>query len=146
MPELADYDVSSLYIDPTGLSDSSQRLLAHAKEVADAIGAINTTLSGLALGWAGRTQLEVDTMNNQWTSTMHGLFGTEDSPESGVLNVMAAGVMAVAAGNAQSEVALTEMFQKFLLGVDSPGDGGGTPGSAPEDMMDFDTTAISADW
>ncbi|MFK4222301.1 hypothetical protein [Streptomyces sp. NPDC019890] len=146
MPELADYDVSSLYIDPTGLSDSSQKLLAHAKEVADTIGAINSTLSGLALGWAGKTQEEVDRMNNQWTSTMRGLFGTEDAPESGVLNVMAAGVMAVAAGNAQTEVALAEMFQKFLQDVDSPGDGGATPGSAPQDMMNFDVTAVSADW
>lgn len=146
MPELADYDVSSLYIDPTGLSDSSQKLLAHAKEVADTIGAINSTLSGLALGWAGRTQEEVDRMNNQWTSTMRGLFGTEDAPESGVLNVMAAGVMAVAAGNAQTEVALAEMFRQFLQGVDSPGDGGATPGSAPQDMTDYNLTAVSADW
>jgi hypothetical protein len=103
-------------------------------------------LSGLALGWAGKTQEEVDKMNNRWTSTMRGLFGTEDSPQSGVLNVMAAGVMAVAAGNAQTEVALADMFRKFLEGVDSPGDGGGTPGSAPEDLTNLDNTAITADW
>ncbi|WP_406175081.1 WXG100 family type VII secretion target [Streptomyces sp. NBC_00996] len=146
MPELVDYDVSSLYIDPTGLSDSSKKLLAHAKEVADTITSINNTLSGLALGWAGKTQEEADKMNNQWTATMRGLFGTEDAPESGVLNVMALGVVSVAAGNAHTEVSLAEMFQKFLQGVDSPGNGDGTPGSAPEDMTNIDTTAITADW
>ncbi|MFI5798080.1 WXG100 family type VII secretion target [Streptomyces sp. NPDC051677] len=144
MPDLADYDLSSLYIDPTGLSDSAKNLLAHAKEVADGITAINNTLKGLALGWAGRTQEEVDKMNNQWTSTMRGLFGTEDAPESGVLNVMAAGVMAVAAGNAQTEVALAEMFQNFLKGLSSSG--GDLPGSSPQDQTNPDQTAVSTDW
>jgi hypothetical protein len=144
MPELVDYDTSSLYIDPTGLSGSAKKLVAHAKEVADSITAINHTLSGLALGWAGKTQEEVDKMNNQWTSTMRGLFGTEGSPENGVLNVMAAGVMAVAVGNAHAEVALAEMFQKFLHGIGSSD--GGLPGSTPHDLTNLDDTAITADW
>ncbi|MEU5095086.1 hypothetical protein [Streptomyces sp. NPDC020996] len=119
MPGLADHDLSSLSIDPTGLSDSARKLLTHAKEVADTITAINNTPAGLALGWAGRTQEEMDRMNNQWTSTMRGLFGTKNA----------------------------EMFQKFLPGLNSSG--GSTPDSLPRDRTNVclvDLTAITADW
>ncbi|QIQ03514.1 hypothetical protein [Streptomyces liangshanensis] len=139
------YDASSLYIDPQSIVTSARLLTTYAQDVADAITRINTTLGDLALGWAGETQQEVDLMNQRWTTVMRGLFGTEDSPESGVLNVMAAGAEAVAAGNAQTEVALRDMFKQFGSAIDAP-QGSGTPGSAPADRTDLDYTAITADW
>ena len=145
MPQYVDYDATSLYIDPIGLAESAKRLMDHAKEVADTITAINHTLSGLALSWAGKTQEEAEKMNSHWTATMRGLFGTEDAPQSGVLNVMAAGTSAVAMANGHTELVIADMFVKFLGGIQKPGDGK-TSDSPPKDQTNLDDTAITADW
>ncbi|WP_329366229.1 hypothetical protein [Streptomyces sp. NBC_01483] len=145
MPQYVDYDGASLYIDPIGLSQSAKRLIAHAKEVAETITAINHTLSALALSWAGKTQEEAEKMNGAWTATMRGLFGTEDVPQSGVLNVMAAGTEAVAMVNGQTELAIADMFVKFLGEIQKPSSG--TPSDKPpEDHTTIDNSAIIAHW
>lgn len=144
--ETADYDSVSLYIDPTGLGGSADRLRSLAQEVADSITSIQHTLEGLALGWAGKTQEEAQAMNQRWTAVMRELFGSEGDAGSGVLNVVASGTAAVAMGSAHIEVEIADMFRRFSESLAAPGDGSGTPTSPPSDRTDTTITAITADW
>jgi len=148
MAQKADYDTSSIYVEPDELRSIADRLDSAASDVADAVGRINDQTSGLALGWSGKTQQEAEDFSNQWTRVMKGLFGTEEHPEDGVLNVLVGGLRGAGAGYAKTEHALADMFREFKKHLNSGdgGSGGKAPEKAPDDILDTNQTAITEDW
>jgi len=142
-----DYDSASITVDTQQLAVSATNLKNLSQNVADSITQIQNTLSNLALSWAGTTQAEADALTTQWNLVMTGLFGSEDGTVLGVLNVLASGTQAVAAGFAQTEVSLQKMFVQFSTGMNTPSpDGDTTPTSSPAPVTDTSTTAVTETW
>lgn len=141
------YDEASLYVDPQGLVGQSEAMLGLARNVSDSLGRINETFRGLELGWAGRTSEEAQDFADRWEAVMRQLFGTRESPETGVLPVIASGLRMVGANFAVSEQALADFFRQFGEGMEGGGDGSGrSPDAAPPNLDDINLTAITETW
>lgn len=145
MANKADYDTVSIHVEPDELTSIANRLDFAAADVSDSIGRINTQLTGLQLGWSGRTEQEATDFSNHWVHVMTELFGTEDHPEKGVLNAIVGGLRAAGGGYSKTEHALADMFRDFKKNM-STGGGGDTPTDPPKDITDTSETAITEDW
>jgi uncharacterized protein YukE len=141
------YDNTILYVDPDGLKRQADSLLSLVQSVNGSLSTIQGVLEGLQFNWAGQTAAEVADFNGWWSSVMRQLFGTEDDPEAGVLQVIASGLMGVAGNFAEVEQELAKNFRAFGAGLESGGDGTAeTPTTAPEDVDDLTYTAITEVW
>ncbi|WP_165978274.1 WXG100 family type VII secretion target [Actinomadura darangshiensis] len=154
-----DYDaVKKIAIGPTGLQSTAKRLLALAQEVADALSRVQTTLNGLTSeGWSGGTQQEAEDFNRRWLAVMKELFGTEADPGTGVLNAIASGVGVAGDNYAKTESGLAEIWKKFSSNLptaeeladedlDDDGKKDEPIREKPEDVLDTNKTAITADY
>lgn len=141
----ADYDAVKLYVDPDGLKGRADALTRLAEDVVNCLNNIENTLSGLQLGWAGRTADEAKDFGNRWETVMKELFGTHDHPETGVLNAIVDGLLTTRGDYATAEDALTQFFKKFGEGLASGGDTA-TPTSPPPSINDLNLTAITETW
>ncbi|MFF4652823.1 WXG100 family type VII secretion target [Streptomyces sp. NPDC001380] len=122
MPDIApDYDSATLNIDPAALDTAAQKLIEHAGNIVGSLNRISSSFAELQFQWAGDTAEQVQALNSWWDSVMRDLFGTEENPDQGVLNVMAAGVKAAAVGFSQTEVEIQQMFVKFAEGLAAAG-------------------------
>jgi len=122
MSEPSNYDSTSLVIkvDPTALWSLSQSDLPNdADVVASAIGSIQTTWQGLALGWAGTTADEAQDFNTRWNAAIAALFGTQADPSSGVLSKIADAVGTASLNYAATESTVTTMFTSFSSSLNS---------------------------
>ena len=146
MPQInADYDAANLYIDPDGLKGRADALLALGKDVVDSLVNIENTLSSLQLGWAGQTAEEAKDFGDRWETVMKELFGSNDHPETGVLNGVVDGLLITRADFSLAENALVQFFQKF--GETLAGGGQSTtPTSPPPSITDLNLTAITETW
>ncbi|TKA02073.1 WXG100 family type VII secretion target [Actinacidiphila oryziradicis] len=141
---MADYDSASLSVDPQTINTFVNALKAQAQDVADTLISINGTLSGLALGWAGDTADEVQVFNDSWTNTMTSMFGTQDDPSKGVLNVIIGGLQEVAVGYSWTELQLAGMWQQFYTQLSSAASGSAaTPTSTPPNVGNTNYTAVT---
>jgi uncharacterized protein YukE len=141
---MADYDSASLYVDTETILESANALMGQAQEVVDDLTNIGNQLSGLALSWAGQTSEDVQQINDSWTSVMTQMFGTQDSPQSGCINVIVAGLRQVGAGYSVVEWQLASMWQQFYSQLTSDATGsGGLPTSPPQNITDSSSTAVT---
>lgn len=161
MAETTNYDlVDKISVGPSSLTTTATQLKTHAQEIADAIGRVQATLNGLtSQGWRGGTQQEAEDFNRRWLAVMKELFGTEEDPGGGVLNAISMGV-GIAGGNyGRAENGLNDIWNKFASGLptaaeladdDGDADNDGTPDEPnrdkPEDVLDTNKTAITADY
>jgi len=144
------YDSATVRVDPQTVDDCAIVLQSAAQEMVNLLEDINTTLSNLALGWAGQTADEAQEMNNAWTTVMTDLFGssdqshgTPDAAAEGVIGVMLSGLTMVAAGFSQAEMGLVKMFQDFYSSLTSGSSDTTTPTSAPQSVTDPTNTAVT---
>jgi uncharacterized protein YukE len=106
----ADYNAVNLSMAPAEISQTSLALQLAVEEVVSSLEVINTTLSDLALGWAGSTATEAKDFIDQWLAAMTNLFGSDKSATQGVLNQVMT-ILANAAGNYSSaEQSVVSMF------------------------------------
>lgn len=124
MPGDADYDVSSIKIEPQALGSDSDRLITLAGDVGDSIKRINDTVGGLKLGWVAKSADEAQAFNDRWNAVMKQLFGEKDG-QIGVLTAMAGGILGTGVAYSHLELELESAFLKFSSGLaDTSGDGG----------------------
>jgi uncharacterized protein YukE len=110
---MADYDSASLYIDTQTVLDCYNSLKSQTQDMVDDLTSINNQLSALALTWAGQTAQDVQQINDSWTNSMKSLFGTQDDPQSGCLNVILAGLFAIGGGYSVVEDQLQQTWKQF---------------------------------
>ncbi|GAB2836850.1 hypothetical protein GCM10027176_46540 [Actinoallomurus bryophytorum] len=140
-----DYDAAILYVDPDGIKARADDLETLAKDVVDSLEHIETTLSALQLGWAGKTADEAKDFGDRWELVMKELFGSNDHPETGVLNAIVNGLLTTRGDFAKAEDALVQFFQQFGDHLAAGGDSS-TPTSAPPSITDLNLTAITETW
>ncbi|WP_055588237.1 WXG100 family type VII secretion target [Peterkaempfera griseoplana] len=124
MPGSADYDVSTIKIDPEPLGAEGKSLVQLAQEMGDAILRINNTAAGLKLGWVSPSADEAQDFANRWTKVMTDMFGEKDGA-TGALPALAGGVMGTAVGFSHVEHQLWQAFNDFQLGMAGGGVGVG---------------------
>jgi hypothetical protein len=110
---MADYDSASLYVDTQTILECYNSLKSQTQDMIDDLTSVQNQLNALALTWAGQTAEDVQQINDGWTSAMKSLFGTEDDPKSGCLNVILAGLFAIAGGYSVVEDQLQQTWKQF---------------------------------
>ncbi|SEG18836.1 hypothetical protein SAMN05216223_103556 [Actinacidiphila yanglinensis] len=119
----ADYDVSTIRIDPHALGTGSAKLVSLANDVADAIKRVGDAVADLKLGWVSKSADEARAFNDRWNRVMKQMFGEKDG-EIGILPAMAGGILATAVAYSNLEIELQSAFLKFSGGLaDTGGDG-----------------------
>ncbi|MDN3354937.1 hypothetical protein [Actinomadura sp. DC4] len=143
----ADYDgLQTLAISPWGLHDTAKTIVQLAQDIADSLGRISDTLGSLTFdSWKGETQQEVDDMADRWLDVSYNLFGSEDTPNDGVLNAVADGIGIAGDNYNKAEIGLVNIWHKFAANVGT-GDGSDEQKDKPADQMDTNKTAITADY
>ncbi|GAA4620328.1 hypothetical protein GCM10023196_003880 [Actinoallomurus vinaceus] len=145
-----DYDsVTTFYVNPHNnvpgdLVSHTNNIVASNQNIVDALSTINKTLSDLNLGWAGKTSQEAKDFGDRWNAVMKELFGTEDEPSIGALNLIATGLYTAAGTFAQAEHALMDFFGNFVNALWSSTGGGS--GGAPQSITDATMTAVTETW
>jgi len=109
----ANYDDSSLTIDPAVLSDAAQSVKESVAEISLQLKLMNIVLTDLTLSWTGTSASAANKYNDEWNDALQDLFGTKGDPDSGALTTLASGVSAAAQNYNQTEDAVTQMFSKF---------------------------------
>jgi hypothetical protein len=125
----ADYSAVTLSMTPSEISQTSLALQFAVEEVASSLEVINTTITALALGWAGDTATQAKDFVDQWLAAMTSLFGSQDGATPGVLADVVT-ILADAAGDySGAEQAVVSMFSGLSSAL-APGSGG-SASSAP---------------
>jgi len=112
-PIPANYDSSSISVDPGGLNSCSDAITAQVQDIANYLGNINNALSNLALSWAGQAANAASTYNTDWASVVQALFGTQDDPSTGALNILVGGLSSAAQNYSAAEAAIAKMFTDY---------------------------------
>ncbi|MDN3357277.1 hypothetical protein [Actinomadura sp. DC4] len=145
MPDsLADYDsVQTFIVSPRDILVHARNIESDSQVIADSLGVIVDALQSLNLGWAGKTAQEANDFGDRWTAVAKELFGTDDHPEDGALNIVLDGVYIVASLFAGAEQGLKDFFTDMTTAL--AGDGGGDSGH-PASITDVTTTAVTETW
>lgn len=133
MPENADYDLTTIKIDPQALGTDGTKLADLAKEIGESVIRINDIAAGLKLGWVAPSAEEAHEFGDRWTRVMTQMFGQEGG-ELGVLPAICGGILSAAVGFSQLEIELWQAFTDFSneLAVPSGGNTGPTDHLGPE--------------
>lgn len=167
-----DYDWTTLRAQPGEMDLLATKLEWLSDQVAGRIHHINEVLNGLSLQWQGESAAEQKDISDRWLRVFSALFGTEANPETGVLNAIVGGVKKAASNLAQAENEAWKMFNRYHESLIAPPmdqlvagsamigsamAGGSDPEATyqsvldqldkpPQDQMDTDHTAVTADY
>lgn len=126
----ADYDAVTMTVAPVDLITAGQQITAAVTEIVDCLNAIDNTLDGLQLGWAGSTAAEAKDFGDQWSAAMIQMFGTKAAPGEGVMNVVIFALMSAGNNYDAAEDAICQMFNGFGTKL-SPAAGAARRATAP---------------
>lgn len=153
---MADYDVSSIKVDPNGLTKHSDTLTNLSSEVSSLVNQMQNSLATLVLLWAGKTADESQQFYNRWDGVMDELFGTQDKNDknpshAGVLNVMSGHLKNVSDAFSAIESGLAGGFKALSDDMSKPAppynpNVSSTPTSAPDNVNDPDNIAVIEKW
>ncbi|MFI8850952.1 hypothetical protein [Streptomyces sp. 891-h] len=162
-----DYDWTTLRAQPSEMDLLATKLEWLADQIAGRIRHINEILNNLQLQWQGESATEQKDISDRWSRVYSNLFGTEESPETGVLNAITGGVKKAASNFGQAENEAWKMFNKYHTSLTAPSpmdqivagamvlsapdpevykDLLDQMNSSPQDRMDTDHTAVTADY
>lgn len=137
MPAPGNYDSGELLIDvdPDALFRyATVDIPGSATSIAAHVYAIVQTWNSLKLGWVGNTSDEVQDFNTRWSAAITKLFGTEESPEDGILSKVAKAAGMAAINYGVSEDIVTKIFTNITDGIGNPsGNGARGDGSRDQD-------------
>lgn len=139
-----DYDsVGDFYVYPADIKNDGDTLEHLANTVVQSLTNISNTLNDLKLGWAGKTSQEAQEFGDRWLRVANELFGTDDHPEYGVINVILNGVLDVADMFAKTEGGIMAYFDAFKQALDTSHSGGPSQHS---NIVDPDVSAVTEQW
>jgi hypothetical protein len=121
MPLPANWNSSTVTVDPWVLHAASVNTSAAVKSIGDVMTAVTARLNELRLSWTGDSQEQAEKFNNDWNALVKRLFGTQEHPEVGILNRFCSGLEAAAVGYSRGERAVSDsfaMFQGLMEGMD----------------------------
>jgi len=125
------YDDVTITVTPKDLSDAATTVAGCVGNIVDSLNAIDDTISGLKLGWAGATATEATDFYNQWKAAMGQMFGTKDQPAQGVLNMIVFALKAAANNYNAADTAVVSMFSGFGQHLTPAGEGGDSTAPIP---------------
>lgn len=115
-PIPANYDSSSISVDPGGLNTCAETISAQVDDISSYLKTINDTLSGLALSWAGSAADQASAYNEKWDNAVQAIFGTKSDPKSGALNILMSGLSKAAQNYSAIELAIAKTFNQYAGG------------------------------
>jgi hypothetical protein len=127
----ANYDAVTMTVDPFQLNSAATSIESSANSVITALNTIGNTLGGLELSWNGQAASEAQDFANQWMNAMTGLFGSESSPQSGVINQVIIALLTAAGNYSSAEEGITPMFTEFSGTVWGGSSGGSDTATIP---------------
>jgi hypothetical protein len=122
MPLPANWNSSTVTVDPWVLHSASVNSSAAVKGIGDVMTAVTNRLNELRLSWTGDSQAQAEKFNSDWNAIVKQLFGTQEHPEQGLLNLFCSGLATAAVGYSRGERAVSDSFAKFqglMEGMDS---------------------------
>ncbi|MEV5151376.1 hypothetical protein AB0K81_05390 [Streptomyces werraensis] len=133
MPGNADYDISTIKIEPQALGTEGTKLAELAIAIGESIVRINNIAAGLKLGWVAASAEEAQEFGDRWARVMAQMFGEKDG-QIGVLPAIAGGISGAAVAFSHLENELWWAFTDFSneLAVPSGGNAGPTDHLGPE--------------
>jgi len=81
---------------------------------------IINSLNSLKLTWTGDSASTATDYQQRWDAALTLLYGTQDDPATGALNVLAGGVAQAASNYSQNEAGVTAMFDTFEANLLKP--------------------------
>ena len=115
-PIPANYNDSSISVDPGGLNSCADAINTQIQDIANALTNINNALSGLTLSWVGQAADSASTYNTEWTNAVQALFGTQNDASTGALNILLSGLSSAAQNYSANEAAIEKMFNEYANG------------------------------
>ncbi|MEU9407507.1 WXG100 family type VII secretion target [Streptomyces sp. NPDC048281] len=113
----ANYNTSSIAVDPWSLKSTADEVKTAVKGIGDDLEAIGDRMSDLRLSWAGDSADVMDDLNNRWNDNATNLFGTKDGTKPGILNTLSGGLTGDALNYSQTESKIQQMFDAFYNGL-----------------------------
>jgi uncharacterized protein YukE len=112
------YDAVKIRVDTGGLAYAVDQIRTAAETIADNLGTINKTLSGLALNWTGDSASQAQQFNDEWNSAVQLLFGVVDSQgnvllDDGAISVLVEGLDKAVSNYRFNEQAVINLFNAF---------------------------------
>jgi uncharacterized protein YukE len=107
------WDSATIHVDPWVLHNAQSTLLTEINGILDDLNAIMNTLNGLKISWTGEASTLMDSYNKKWNAATTALYGAKDKPETGILNILSAGLDKAALNYSQGERAISNMFAKY---------------------------------
>ena len=112
---------------------ATQKIPAVGEDIAQRLESISQTLQALALTWTGQSSTLANDFNERWHKAMTDLFGTQQKPGDGVLNLIATGVKSASYNFGYAEDTVVQMFNKMADSLNSSQQGGAP--STPTSQM-----------
>jgi uncharacterized protein YukE len=150
-PIPANYDESSIAVDPGGLNSCASSITSMVQFISYCLSDINKTLGNLTLSWTGDAANAATNYNNEWNAAVEALFGKQTSgtpsgpigpvtvtPSSaaadnaGALNTLVNGLSSAAQNYSTTENTIASMFNKYTGALTSPAPAPSAPQSVPD--------------
>jgi uncharacterized protein YukE len=109
----ANYDSSSISVDPWVLHSSASAIHDAVFGINDDMTAITNKLNELRLSWVGDSSERSQKFQHDWNDIWQRLYGTKEHPEHGILNRFASGLAAAAVGYSRGERAVSDSFARL---------------------------------
>jgi uncharacterized protein YukE len=124
------YNTVTITVSPDTLNATSTAVQGLVQDIMNQMNNAMNTLSNLQLSWTGPSASAANTFTQDWNSAAQTLFGTQQDPNTGVLNRLVAGLAAAAVNYSEVEQLTQSNFNKLvsLLGG-SASSASGTPTS-----------------
>ena len=119
---------------------AAKAVLLQRAVIAGYLQGIEGVLGRLALAWTGGGDGAADRAQaaaRAWSTVMAGLYGTENDPDAGSLNMLCGGLGKVVSNFVANEWAISQMFGQFYLGMTgAPPAAGVTPPDSRQSVAD----------
>jgi uncharacterized protein YukE len=140
------WNSSTIDVDPWVLHASAANMITAAQAILDDLGVIITALNNLKISWVGDSSDAATAATDRWNATMAQLFGTQQDPSSGILNILTGGLAYDAVNYSQCEKQVRDMFAQFESALTASSDqtsSGQTPAAAVAALADSLLAAVA---
>jgi hypothetical protein len=79
----------------------------------EALGTINDALNALNIAWAGDAKNAAQDINDRWQACATAMFGSQKTPELGVLNRIGSGILSAASNYDLAETSLIQLYTLY---------------------------------
>ncbi len=107
------YDQVSMTVDMGTIYNATNTVIAMCDLISDYLNLIMNELTDLTLSWTGTSAQAATDAYNMWNNVTFILFGTQNDPGAGCLNILSGGLYAVVNDYAYNEITVGNMWTQF---------------------------------